>query len=154
MATVKQFEDLEIWKKARQLNKLIFVAMKKHSFSKDFKLVGQINSSGGSIADNIAEGFERGSRNEFINFLSIAKGSAGEVKSQCYRAIDRGYISEEEFNELYKLADQISIQINKFMEYLNNSGYKGEKFKNRTANEPEAIYETELINHLNQLHFE
>ncbi|MEO8146214.1 MAG: four helix bundle protein [Bacteroidia bacterium] len=154
MATIQRFEDLEIWKKARQLNILVFRAIKKDGFSRDYKLVNQINGASGSVMDNIAEGFERGSRNEFVNFLSIAKGSAGEVKSQTYRAMDRNYILQNEFNEIYNLADQISKQTNKFIEYLNNSNFKGEKFKNRTANEPQEYYGFDIYDQLNNLPFD
>ena len=109
------------------------------NFSKDYKLANQLNGSAGSTMDNIAEGFERGSRNEFIQFLSISKGSAGEVKSQLYRALDRNYISTLEFESAYKLADNICKGCNKMMSYLNKSVYRGEKFKDRIE-EPEQNY--------------
>lgn len=131
MATIQRFEDLEIWQKGRTLCKQIFEFIRRDSFSKDYKLVNQINSSSGSAMDNIAEGFERGGRNEFIQFLSIAKGSAGEVKSQLYRASDRNYITKSEFESAYELADSICKGCNGMISYLNKSNYKGEKFKNR-----------------------
>jgi four helix bundle protein len=84
--------------------------------------------------DNIAEGFDRGSRLEFLNFLSIAKGSAGAVKSQLYRALDRGYINSDKFDELYLLAEEISKMIGSFMDYLDKSNTKRTKFKGRTQN--------------------
>ena len=92
MATIKSFEEIEAWRKARVLSKEIFELTQKGSFSKDFSLRDQINRSSGSIMDNIAEGFERGGNTEFIQFLSIAKGSAGEVCSQIYRAHDRNHL--------------------------------------------------------------
>jgi four helix bundle protein len=131
MATIEKFEDLEIWQLSRQLYQRIFEFIKREPFSKDYKLVNQINSSSGSAMDNIAEGFERGSRNEFIQFLSISKGSAGEVKSQLIRAFDRNYISSVEFEEAYKLADRICKGCNGMISYLNKSNIKGEKFRNR-----------------------
>ena len=131
MATIQRFEDLLIWQKSRTLCQQIFEFVKKEPFSKDYKLVSQINSSSGSTMDNIAEGFERGGRNEFIQFLSIAKGSAGEVKSQLYRAIDRKYISKTEFDSSFDLADNICKGCNGMIAYLNTSVFKGEKFKNR-----------------------
>jgi len=99
MATIEKFEDLEIWQLSRQLCRRVYEFINREPFSKDYKLVNQINSSSGSTMDNIAEGVERGSRNEFIQFLSISKGSAGEVKSQLTRAFDRNYISSIEFEE-------------------------------------------------------
>jgi four helix bundle protein len=84
--------------------------------------------------DNISEGFGRGSRNEFVNFLSFSSGSVNEVKSQLYRALDREYISEKQFQELYEMADITSNKIGNLMKYLNNSTFKGNKFKDRTHN--------------------
>src|SRR3954452_20320867 len=109
MATVNRLEDLETWKLARMLAQRIFqLYTSSPLFSKDYKLKDQINGSSGSIMDNIAEGFERNGRNEFINFLSYAKGSTGEVKSQLYRALDRKYISQEKFDKLYLQSDTLA----------------------------------------------
>jgi four helix bundle protein len=130
MATITKFEDLEIWQKARQLANDIFKAYTNSElFSRDYQLKDQINGSSGSIADNIAEGFERNGRNEFVQFLSIAKGSAGEVKSQLYRAFDRNYIAKEQFDSLYAEADELGKKIGGFISYLNKSDFKGTKFK-------------------------
>ena len=131
MATITKFEDLEIWQEARILSKEIFICIDNGNFKKDFKLIQQINASSGSVADNIAEGFERGSRLEFINFLTISKGSVGEVKSQLYRALDRNYISQELFDEFYIKSDILTKKITSFINYLNGSTLKGQKFKNR-----------------------
>lgn len=139
MATIQKFEDLEIWQKSRLLCQHIFKFIIKEPFSKDYKLVNQINSSSGSTMDNIAEGFERGGRNEFIQFLSYSKGSAGEVKSQLYRAHDRNYITKEEFELTYNLADAVCKGCNGMISYLNSSNYKGEKFKGRVE-EPITDY--------------
>ena len=97
MATFKRFEDIIAWQKARELCKLIKVYTDHAVSSKDFKLLSQINGSAGSAMDNIAEGFERGGNKEFIQFLFISEGPAGEVRSQLYRALDNKYISEKEF---------------------------------------------------------
>jgi four helix bundle protein len=131
MATITKFEDLEIWKEARRLSLLVFQYSQKELFAKDFRFKDQIRAAAGSIMDNIAEGFERSSRLEFINFLSYSKGSCGEVKSQLYRAKDQQYISEEEFNEAYVAYDKLASNIAGFISYLNQSEVKGQKFKDR-----------------------
>ena len=131
MATIYCFENLDIWKKAKELNKYTFNFINRENFAKDYKLVNQINGSCGSIMDNIAEGFGRGSKNEFIQFLSYSRGSCNEYKSQLYRSLERNYISKTEFDLCYDMADSISRGNKKMMDYLNSSVYKGEKFKNR-----------------------
>lgn len=132
MATITKFEELEIWLLARELaNEIFDLFTGSESFSRDFKLKDQINGSSGSVMDNIAEGFERGGRNEFINFLTFSKGSAGEVKSQLYRALDRKYITQEQFDHLYEKTDLIGKKTGAFINYLNSSSHKGNKFKNR-----------------------
>ena len=84
--------------------------------------------------DNIAEGFERGSKFEFINSLTISKGETGELKSQLYRCLDNKYITQKLFDELYNLANELTKMITSFISYLNKSNIKGQKFKNRTSN--------------------
>ena len=132
MGTIKTFEDIEVWKKARILCKEIHEIISRTELNRDFRFKEQISSSAGSIMDNIAEGFERGGRNEFVNFLSIAKGSCGELKSQLYRILDKGYINSEKFTELYNLANDIGNMLGGWIIYLNKSGVKGTKFKNRS----------------------
>ncbi len=135
MATIQKFEDLEIWQKARLLSQKIYPLTFKEPISLDFRLKDQVRGSCGSIMDNIAEGFERGSKFEFINSLTIAKGEAGELKSQLYRSLDNNYISQQLFEELYSLADQVTKMITGFINYLNQSKIKGQKFKNRSKDE-------------------
>lgn len=125
MATIKCFEDVEAWKLARELYNILGDYINERNFS----LIDQIERSSGSVMDNIAEGFERGSKAEFIVFLSYAKGSAGEVRSQLYRALDRKYLSANEFEHLYNLIIHISSCIQKFIEYLLKSKVAGVRKK-------------------------
>ncbi|WP_159518347.1 four helix bundle protein [Sunxiuqinia indica] len=129
MATIERFEDLKVWKAAREFCKEIHQMTIHDDFSKDFKLVSQIKASSGSIMDNIAEGFERDGNKEFGQFLSFSKGSCGESRSQLYRALDNGYISKEEFDQAYAHALEISKMLSGFMTYLKESELKGKKFK-------------------------
>jgi four helix bundle protein len=129
MSTVKRFEDLEVWKLARELCQEVYQLTLQNGFSRDFELKDQINSSSGSVMDNIAEGFERDGRKEFSQFLSISKGSSGECRSQLYRALDRNYISEEQFELLSKKTIELGRKIANFMNYLKSSELKGNKYK-------------------------
>jgi four helix bundle protein len=99
--------------------------------AKEFRFAEQMKSAAGSIMDNIAEGFERNSRLEFVNSLSISKGECGELKSQLYRALDNNHIDKPLFEELYEDTDKESRKIASFMKYLNTSEIKGLKFKDR-----------------------
>jgi len=129
MATIKKFEDLEIWQDARKLSCEIIKIAKETDLKTDYRLKEQIKSSAGSIMDNIAEGFERNGNLEFRQFLSIAKGSAGETRSQLYRLFDNKYITQENLNSLVTEYEKLSGKINNFITYLNNNDYKGTKFK-------------------------
>jgi len=132
MATIKSFEDIESWKHARIVCKKIGDLIDAGKFNKSYRLINQIEGSSGSIMDNIAEGFERGTRAEFIQFLGYAKGSCGEVRSQLYRALDRLYIDQSEFEELKAAVMQISGLIQKFISYLQHSEIDG--VRKKTAN--------------------
>src|SRR5437868_732128 len=118
MATIKTFEDIDAWKISRELCNSIGGLIDDGSFQKNFRLIGQIEGSSGSIMDNIAEGFERGTRAEFIQFLGYSKGSCGELRSQLYRALDRRYINEDQFNKFYSLTVRVSSILQKFISYL------------------------------------
>lgn len=133
MATITKFEDLEVWKLARELSQHVYPLTFIEPIKSDFRLKDQMRGSSGSIMDNIAEGFERGSQLEFINSLSYSKGEVGELKSQLYRCLDNGYISKEAFDELYKKADTLTKKITAFISYLNASKIRGQKFKNRDS---------------------
>ncbi len=129
MATIKCFEDIESWKLARELSKRLGLLIDKGCFQKCFRLIHQIEGSSGSVMDNIAEGFERGSRAEFVQFLGYAKGSCGELRSQLYRALDRSFLTQQDFDELYEMATRISSLIQKFMMYLLNTDIAGQRKK-------------------------
>lgn len=128
MATIKSFEDIEAWQKARVLAKHVYALSLEGSFNKDYSLKDQINRSSGSVMDNIAEGFERDGSREFLQFLSYAKGSAGEVRSQLYRALDRNHIDNQEFERIFELTREVSKMITGFMGYLQRTRLKGSKF--------------------------
>ena len=129
MATITKFEDLEIWQEARILVKEIYLISKETDLKTDFKFKAQIKASSGSVMDNIAEGFERDGNLEFRQFLSIAKGSAGESRSQIYRLLDYDYITLEKFIELKNKYENLSGKIKNFITYLNKKDYKGTKFQ-------------------------
>jgi four helix bundle protein len=131
LGTINRFEDIISWKEARELNRILRKLIKEKRFEKNFGLISQIERSAGSIMDNIAEGFERGGNKEFIQFLYIAKGSCGELRSQIYRAVDDGYIDEHEFNLVSVYCLKISKLIFKLIEYLKSSELKGQKFNKK-----------------------
>ena len=129
MATAKDFEELAIFQKARELSKKIYTVSNRYGFRLDYRFVQQIRAAAGSIMDNIAEGFERTGNKEFINFLYIAKGSCGEVRSQIIRAKDVGYLTSVEYEELYVECRKLSAGIMNFIKELRASEYTGAKFK-------------------------
>ncbi len=129
MAKVERFEDLEVWQLVREFCKDVFRITRYEKFFKDYDLKDQLNSSSGSVMDNISEGFERDGRKEFAQFLSISKGSIGESRSQLYRAFDRNYIEKSEFEILYQKTITISKSLAGFIGYLKQSEIKGLKYK-------------------------
>jgi four helix bundle protein len=136
MARIERFEDIEAWKKGRQLRRAICHCSRLGAFGKDFALRDQIRRTLVSITSNIAEGFERGGNKEFIQFLANAKGSCGESRDQLYAALDEQYISADEFKSLCGQALEISRMISGLMRYLKQSEMRGAKFK---PDEPEKL---------------
>jgi four helix bundle protein len=129
LSTFNNFEEIEAWQKARELTREIYRIIYQDLFSKDFGLRDQIQRASVSVMANIAEGFERGGTKEFAQFLSIAKGSAGEVRSLLYVALDQAYISREVFNRLLAIASETARMIGGLMNYLRTTKIRGTKFK-------------------------
>ncbi|MES2131750.1 MAG: four helix bundle protein [Bacteroidota bacterium] len=129
MATIRKFEDLDVWQLARELNVKITPILNKLNETKNYDLKSQLDRSAGSVMDNISEGFERDGNREFIQFLAISKGSLGEVRSQLYRTLDRNFIEKEKHDLLQEECLLLAGKLGKFITYLNNSEIKGNKFK-------------------------
>src|SRR6478735_6053844 len=127
MATVKRFEDLEIWKVAREQANEIFKLTQTEKFSKDFSVKNQINNSLGAVMDCIAEGFERFSNKEFSQFLVIAKGSNVEVQSQLHRAFDRFYISEKILQARLNFSIHLGSKIKSFIDYYRHRNLRANR---------------------------
>jgi len=129
LGTIERFEDLEAWKLARELTSLVYTCSGAGNFGRDFALRDQIRRASISIVSNIAEGFERDGDKEFLQFLSMAKGSCGEVRAQLYLALDQKYISDALFQELTTKAIQLSRVISGLIRYLRQSQLSGKKYK-------------------------
>ena len=129
MATVKDFEELAIFQKARVLSKKIYPVTNREGFKSDYRFVQQIRAAAGSIMDNIAEGFERDGNKEFVNFLYIAKGSCGEVKSQLLRASDVGFIEKEIYDELSQQCMEIGKLLFSLISSIRQSDVTGIKYR-------------------------
>jgi four helix bundle protein len=123
------FEELKVWRKARELANAIYAATRQGEFARDYGLADQMRRASVSILSNIAEGFERGSYTEFIQFLYIAKGSCGEVRAQLYIARDQKYLPETEFQRCHALATEISRMISGLADHLKSSQQRGDKFR-------------------------
>lgn len=129
MGKIERFEDIEAWKLAREVTKLIYQVSSETRFSKDFALVNQIRRASISILSNIAEGFERNGDKEFIQFLTIAKGSCGEARAQMYVAADQNYIEQNDFEIIQAKLIETSRMLSGLIKYLKQSDLKGSKFK-------------------------
>ena len=131
MAKVERFEDLEIWKLSREISKDVYNLIATTTLGNNFALRDQMDKASGSVMDNIAEGFERNGNKEFIQFLSIAKASCGELRSQLYGTLDRNHIDKKTFDTLEEKVVMTSKKIGAFMNYLSNSEFRGSKYRNR-----------------------
>jgi four helix bundle protein len=131
MPTIVKLEDLQIWQMAREYAKEIGTLLKTQGFNFETGLRHQMKNASGSVMDNIAEGFGRGSKNEFVNHLTISKGSLEESRSQLYRCADNGLIDKEKFLVLLNTSELLLKRITGLINYLNNSSLRGAKFKNR-----------------------
>ena len=131
MARIEQFEDLVSWQKGRELTRVVYRVSRAGEFARDYPLRDQMRAACISITSNIAEGFERGGDKEFIQFLSQAKGSCGEVRSQLYVALDEAYVSTAQYDEMKGLALETSRAIAGMMNYLDGSQLRGSKYRNQ-----------------------
>ncbi len=125
---IKNFVDLEIWQDARALTRAIYKLTNDPKFAKDFGLRDQIRHAVVSVMSNIAEGFERDSNPEFIQFLYVAKGSCGEVRSQLYVAKDQGYVDAKLVDDLLTSLTRLSVMIKHLIDHLKHSGMRGPKY--------------------------
>ena len=135
MPAIKRFEEIEAWQTARDLTKTIYAVTEQGKFARDFDLRDQIRCASVSVMSNIAEGFESQTQQQFIRYLSIAKASAGEVRSQLYVSRDLNYLTEEQFTSLFQMAEKASRQIANFISYLESHP------QSRTVREDFAEYE-------------
>ena len=140
--TIERFEEIEAWKLGRELTRAIYRASRRGEFARDFALRDQIRRAAISINSNIAEGFERGGNREFLQALAIAKGSAGEVRSQLYTALDEEYVTQAEFDELCALCLRVSRLIAGFISFLAKSEVRGPKFARPATKAPNQKPET------------
>jgi four helix bundle protein len=133
---IKDFENLEIWKEARRLTWEVYDLSKTEKFVKDFGLRDQMRRAAISIMSNIAEGFERGGNQEFVQFLYVAKSSCGEVRSQLYVALDQEYIGQKAADNLFIILKRLSVMIKHLIDHLKRSGLRGPKYGNSIQARP------------------
>jgi four helix bundle protein len=137
MASLRRFEDIEAWRQARDLTRLVYSCSSRDGFRRDLALQSQIRRAAVSVMSNIAEGFERDGSAEFRQFLAIAKGSAAEVESQLYVALDAGYITETDFCEMQCQPRSVKRLLAGFMRYLRQTPLRGYKYRRpRQQSEP------------------
>jgi len=131
MGTFRSFEEIDAWKRARELNRGVYRVTAKGAFARDYALRDQIRRASVSVMSNVAEGHGRGGTKEFLQFLSMALGSANEVSSQLYVALDQGYIDDREFRPLIELTQESARLIGGLAKYLRQTELKGSKFGTR-----------------------
>jgi len=142
LARIERYEDMKVWQLGRKLVTTIYALTLASDFAKDFGLKDQIRRSAMSIPSNIAEGFERNGNKEFIHFLYIAKGSAGELRTQLMLSLDLNYISLSSFKSALNEIEEVSRTLKGFIDYLKRSGYTGEKYSTKVS-EADAPYLTQ-----------
>ena len=129
MAAAKRFEDLEVWQLGRDLTRIVYKVTSGGRLAKDFGLRDQLRKASVSVMSNLAEGFERGGIREFLQFVALAKGSCGEVRSQLYVALDQEYIGQADFDRVFELTVRLSRMLASLLRYLRNSPISGSKYK-------------------------
>ncbi len=145
MAKVDRFWDLKVWKAARVLNQQVYQLILRNDLVTDNPLKDQVNRSAGSIMDNIAEGFGRSGRKEFIQFLSYSKGSCDEFQSQLHRCVDRNYLTKDEFTTLFEQSDSVASMIVGFSKYLQKTELPGNKYIVEESSENYEISDTDEL---------
>jgi four helix bundle protein len=121
MGTIRRFEDLEVWKRARELTKLVYKMTEAAQFNRDYRLRNQMRDAAVSILSNIAEGFSRHTDKEFIQFLYVSRASAAELQSQSYVALDQEYLPADAFERIYEETDHTSRMVTNLIKYLRSS---------------------------------
>jgi len=129
MATLKNFESLDVWAQSRVLTNRVYEMTRLSGFRNEFSLKDQLKRAAVSVMSNIAEGYERNNNKEFVYFLSVAKGSCGEIQSLLYVALDQKFIISEHFDDLYNKVNDISKMIYGLINYLKNSDVRGLRYK-------------------------
>ena len=129
MGTFRTFEEIEAWQQARTLAKMVYEASGKGTFGRDFALRDQIRRAAVSVMSNIAEGFGRGGAREFVQFLTVARGSASEVSAQLYVALDQGYLAQQDYRRLQEQATRTGSVISGLVRYLRTAGLRGSKYR-------------------------
>jgi four helix bundle protein len=136
MATFERFEDIEAWQRGRRLVRSVYDMSGRGTFARDFALRDQARRAAISIVANIAEGFERGGTREFLQFLSMARGSAGELRAHLCLALDLGYLNDTEFRDFNEQCIHVSRMIARLMNYLRGTTIKGQKYLEPSRTEP------------------